>query len=110
MSGLTNVWFIRRADTKEILGIRDRFNAATASFGERAPLIWISEASCREGWMKHCVDEKYLIRAVTVAGRGVRYTPGENYCQMPPVELISAELRHNAQQLMTHEMMRIYDD
>jgi len=102
-----SVWLIQMLSTGDLLGTRDRTRDITPEFGSRVPLTFPERRVARAAWQRYCVDQGYLVRGVTLPGKGVRYYPGEAYGLMPGVRFVRVLLVGEAFDIPTPEELHI---
>jgi len=89
---ITTVWAVEHALTHDILGTNSRMSMNGVSFGGRVPLYYQSLRAARDAWLKHACDEGYIVRNITLPGRGPGYRKGPNFDLMPRVRYPQFEL------------------
>lgn len=85
-------WVIEKEDSGEWLSTRDRYSDAGIGFDGRVPLHWQTLRDAKKFWLKHCCEEGYIKRKVSLAGMGVRYRKGPDYMLMPRVRFVRIDM------------------
>ena len=101
------VWVIKKADTGQWLGSRDRYSGAGIDFDMRVPLMWPDLRGARDAWMRYCLENEYVVKGVTLAREGKRYKPGPNYGLMPRVKFVKVALLEGDFEMPTPEELNI---
>jgi len=87
------LWVIEHVKTGELLGTRGRASDVETYFGADIPLMFVTLRGAEAGWFKHCCDQGYLQRGVSLGGIGRRFEAGENHVLMPDVRALEVTMQ-----------------